>query len=257
MRRRTTVLFTIIWLEAVGECLESTEAPSRSPETEQLIFQATNEHRIKNKLPPLIWDQTLSDIAYRHSADMVFRSFFDHVNPDGQDPTDRIHRQHRQFIGDTGENLSVVVGAPPLAPTLISESAVNGWLRSPPHLANMLDSAFTHTGIGVAVGGVEAKVTHNFMRVRGILAKPVPELVGKDDRLELKVTAFPPKSAKPKRYILQPLQPDPEHPDPTAWPLSTRRPFVRPGKYTIQFCFPAPRSTFLEVFPGPRLEIVE
>ncbi|HXK60758.1 MAG TPA: CAP domain-containing protein [Acidobacteriota bacterium] len=257
MRRQTGVLFAIIWLEAAGDRLECTETPSRSPEAERLILQASNEFRLSNNLPALIWDQTLSDIAYRHSEDMILRSYFDHLNPDAQTPDERIHRQHRRFIGNTGENLSVVVGAPPLAPASISEQAIAGWLRSPPHRANILDKAFTHAGIGVAVKGVEAKITLNFMQVRGILESPIPEILAPDYEFDLRVVAFPPKNTKPKRYVLQPLQPDPKRPDPATWPLSTRRPLVKPGRYTIQFCFPVPRSKFLEVFPGPQIEILE
>ncbi len=257
MSRRTTILIAIIWLRAAGSELGSTEAPSRSGEAEQLVFKATNEFRIKNNLQPLIWDQRLSDIAYGHSADMIVRDFFDHVNPDGQAPTERIHRQHRQFIGNTGENVSVIVAAPPLDAMFISENAMSGWLKSPPHRENILDRAFTHIGIGVALSGVEAKLTQNFMQVRGILKEPVPESLKHDERLTLEVIPFPQNSPKAEKYIMEAVRPGSEHKEPAVWDLSTRRPSVAPGSYTIQFCFPAPQSRFLEVFPGPQIEILK
>ncbi len=257
MRRRTTVIFTMVWLTAAGGYLGSLETPSRSEEAEQLVFKATNEFRLKNNLQPLIWDQRLSDIAFGHSADMIVRNFFDHVNPDGQAPTERIHRQHRQFIGNTAENVSVIVGSPPLSPALISEQAMSGWLKSPLHRANILERAYTHIGIGVALGGVEAKLTQNFMQVRGILKEPVPADLRRNGRLRLEVVSFPQNSPKAEKYILEPLRPRSEHEEQAVWSLSTTHPSVPPGSYTIQFCFPKLGSQFLEVFPGPQIEIVK
>jgi len=257
MTKRTTILLAIIWLQAAPSYLVSTETPSRSPEAEKLVFKATNVARVRNSLPPLIWDQRLSDIAYAHSADMIAREFFDHVNPDGLGPNERIHRQHRQFIGNTGENVSVIVGSPPLDPATIAERAMVGWLRSPPHLRNIQDREFTHLGVGVAFRGVEAKVTQAFMQVRGMLKEPAPESLRRGERLNLEVISFPEKSSKAKNYILEPVSPASEQADPPVWPLSHTLPSVGPGSYTIQFCFPAPGSRFFEVFAGPRIEIVK
>jgi len=254
---RHTILSAVLLLTITGRYLESTQTPSRLPEAEQLLFQATNEFRVKNKLRPLVWDQRLSDIAYAHSAGMIVRSFFDHMDPDGRSPTERIHRQHRQFIGNTGENLSVVVGSPPLSPALISEQVMSGWQGSPPHRANILDLEFTHVGMGVAFSGVEAKVTQNFMQVRGILKEPVPEVLGPKERLKLEVVSFPEDTPKAKKYVLAPLGPVSQKGDPPVWALSETRPLAAPGRYAIQFCFPIPRSNFFEVFPGPEIQIVK
>ena len=249
--------YTVIWLMAAGAYLGSTENPSRSPEAEQLVFQATNKFRLENKLPALIWDQRLSDIAYDHSVDMIVRNFFDHVNPDGRNPMERIHRRHRQFIGNAGENLSVLVASPPLAPSLISDKAIGSWLDSPPHRANLLDPAFTHVGIGIAIAGVEAKTTQDFMQVRGMLEQPLPELLAHGEKLELKVVPFPEDSAKAEKYILEPLLPGSESAERVPWDLSVRHPKASPGRYRLQFCFPAPPSRFLEVFPVPEIEIAK
>jgi len=257
MRTRTTVLFAVVWLEAVSSYLGSAETPSRLPEAEQLISRATNEFRIQNQLRPLIWDQGLSDIAYRHSADMIVRDFFDHVDPDGRDPTGRVHRQHRQFIGNTGENLSVLVASPPFSPELISDQAFSGWLKSTPHRVNILDPAFTHIGIGVAVAGVEAKVTQVFMQVRGILKEPVPESLRRREEFDFDVVSFPQNSPRAENYILTPVGLGSEPADPVVWPISTKHPSAVPGSYTIQFCFPAARSRFFEVFPGPQIQILK
>ncbi len=257
MRQRTIVIVAIVWLNAAASHLTSSETPSRSPEAEQLIFKATNEFRIQNNLRPLIWDQRLSDIAYGHSADMIARNFFDHLNPDNQDPTWRIHRKHRQFIGNTGENISVIVASPPLAAAFISENAMSSWLKSPPHRLNIMDRAFTHIGVGVASSGVEAKVTQNFMQVRGVLKEPVPDSLRRGEKFKFEVIPFPENSSKAANYILQPLGTSSEPGDQEVWPLSTKHPRVTPGGYTIQFCFPAPRSRFFEVFPGPQIEILK
>jgi len=121
----------------------------------------------------------------------------------------------------------------------------------------LLDPAFTHVGIGVAIAGVEVKVTQNLVEVRGILKEPLPERLRPGEKLKLEVTPYPQEGPKAKRYILEPLEPPAEPREPANWPLSATRPSVAPGRYTIQFCFPMPRSRFLEVFPGPQIEIIK
>ncbi|RPI28892.1 MAG: CAP domain-containing protein [Acidobacteria bacterium] len=248
----------VFFLVTVTANLVPQEPPERSREAEQLIFRATNEYRINHQLAPLVWDDRLADIAYGHSADMIERDFFDHVNPEGENGLYRNVRLHRRFIGNTGENLSILIGSPPFDPSEISSRTFEGWLRSPRHLANLMDRAFTHIGIGVAMRGVEAKVTQNFMQVRGILKEPLPDSLAPGEKLKLEVVPFPEKSPKAKKYYLDFLQPDPKKDSqPTLLDLSVARPSVpEAGRYGIHFCFPL-RGTFFEDFPGPSIEITK
>jgi uncharacterized protein YkwD len=93
--------------------------------------------------PPLGVSRKLNDAADRHARDMARRGFFDHRGDDGSQPKDRVMRAGYQ-PRLTGENIAF---GPESA-----EEAVAGWLTSPGHCANIMDSRFQHIGIGLGVG---------------------------------------------------------------------------------------------------------
>lgn len=43
-------------------------------------------------MPPVYLDPQLNILAQRHAEDMVRRNYSAHVNPDGDDPTDRARK---------------------------------------------------------------------------------------------------------------------------------------------------------------------
>src|SRR4051812_3054463 len=61
----------------------------RVAELERRVHDLINKERRDHKLPPLAEDDGLSRVARRHSQDMAKRQFFDHINPEGLDPTAR------------------------------------------------------------------------------------------------------------------------------------------------------------------------
>jgi uncharacterized protein YkwD len=93
--------------------------------------------------PPLSVSRKLNDAADKHARDMARRKFFDHRGADGSQPKDRVIRAGYQ-PRLTGENIAF---GPESA-----EEAVAGWLASPGHCANLMDSRFQHIGIGLGVG---------------------------------------------------------------------------------------------------------
>src|SRR3954463_14551192 len=69
---------------------DSRDAPRISvPQLERRVHGLINKERTNVKRSVLQWDERLAQIARVHSADMVRRAFFDHINPDGADPTAR------------------------------------------------------------------------------------------------------------------------------------------------------------------------
>jgi uncharacterized protein YkwD len=93
--------------------------------------------------PPLSASRTLDDAASAHARDMARKTFFDHRGSDGRQPKDRVLRAGYQ-PRLTGENIAY---GPESA-----EEVVAGWLASPGHCANIMDSRFQHLGVGVASG---------------------------------------------------------------------------------------------------------
>jgi len=93
--------------------------------------------------PPLSASRELNGAATGHARDMARRKFFDHRGADGSQPKDRVLRAGYQ-PRLTGENIAF---GPESA-----EEAVDGWLASPGHCANIMDARFQHIGIGLATG---------------------------------------------------------------------------------------------------------
>lgn len=72
---------------------------------ERQMLDLTNASRLRFGEKPLEWDETGVRTARRHSKDMADRSFFDHVNPDGKDPFDRMNDDGMTFRA-AGENIA-------------------------------------------------------------------------------------------------------------------------------------------------------
>src|SRR5439155_22444884 len=60
------------------------------PRLEQKIHTLINSERQTKKINPLPPDEQLLDSARAHSQDVANRGFFDHVNPHGKSPRDRV-----------------------------------------------------------------------------------------------------------------------------------------------------------------------
>lgn len=93
--------------------------------------------------PPLIASRELNEAAANHARDMARRNYFEHQGADGSQPKDRVLRAGYQ-PRLTGENIA-------LGPES-AEEVVDGWLSSPGHCANIMDSRFQHIGVGLATG---------------------------------------------------------------------------------------------------------
>ncbi len=106
--------------------------------------KAVNRVRVRHGLRALAPDPVLIRVARAHSEDMVRRHYFDHEDPDGHRVGDRVTAAGIAW-SKVSENLAMNAGMDdPVA------RAVEGWMDSPGHRANILDPAVTHTGVGVA-----------------------------------------------------------------------------------------------------------
>jgi uncharacterized protein YkwD len=91
---------------------------------------------------PLTLNVSLERAALEHSRDMAAHNYMDHTGRDGSTPADRITRAGYKWRA-VGENLASAVMTP--------EEAVDVWLNSPHHCANLMDPGFTQMGIAFAV----------------------------------------------------------------------------------------------------------
>jgi uncharacterized protein YkwD len=101
--------------------------------------------------PALALSAPLEDVARAHADDMARRGYFDHTGADGSSPTERVTRGGYAWQ-IAGENLALG--------RMTAREAVDGWLASPGHCANIMEPRFTETGIALAAGRERDRPTY-------------------------------------------------------------------------------------------------
>jgi uncharacterized protein YkwD len=129
-------------------------------ETEWHIRFLTNQQRDIGRLPPLEGSPALADVARAHSRDMLARGFFDHRNPDGLGPRDRVVK-HGLSFKVVAENIYSARNGSTDAAELAS-IVVGGWMKSEGHRLNILDPSLKLIGVGVAVADRDVMATQLF-----------------------------------------------------------------------------------------------
>ena len=131
----------------------SSTAPSTAPSTsptldeanaiERRAFEQTNLVRAQNGLPLLKWDADVCRMARDHSANMSREGFFSHTTPDGKRLRDRARLVGILGFSVLAENIAYNQGyEDPGA------FAVERWMESPKHRANILSPEFRAMAIG-------------------------------------------------------------------------------------------------------------
>lgn len=113
-------------------------------QAEQQMLIMLNKERTSRGFQKVTMDPALTQVARKHSRDMLERGYFSHFTPEGKSPFDRM-AEGRISFGYAGENLA-------LAPN--TELAMQGLMQSPGHKANILSPNFKKVGIGVIDGGI-------------------------------------------------------------------------------------------------------
>jgi hypothetical protein len=105
------------------------------------LLTATNSQRTSNGSTPLTINSKLNASAQAKANDMVVRDYWSHNTPDGKEPWVFIDAQGYVYT-KAGENLAYGFSS--------SNETVIGWMNSPSHRANLLDTVFTEVGFGFA-----------------------------------------------------------------------------------------------------------
>ncbi|MBQ8879972.1 MAG: SafA/ExsA family spore coat assembly protein [Clostridia bacterium] len=111
---------------------------------EKEVIRLVNVERQKAGLLPLQHDWELSRVARYKSQDMRDNGYFSHTSPTYGSPFQMI-RSFGISYKSAGENIARGYTSP--------ESVVNGWMNSSGHRANILNSSFTHIGVGYVTEG--------------------------------------------------------------------------------------------------------
>lgn len=120
---------------------------------ERQVFDLTNVFRQKNGIGLLEWDDLIADTARKHSQDMSKRDYFDHTNPEGQSPFDRMKANGISY-SSAAENIASGYDN--------AFDVYNGWLNSSGHRKNMLNNNLQRLGVGIYDG----QYTQNFYTPR-------------------------------------------------------------------------------------------
>jgi len=91
---------------------------------------------------PLARSATLRGVARAHTLDMAAHGTVAHEGSDGSKPSDRVTRAGYHWRR-VAENVASGMASP--------EEAMDGWLASPGHCANLMNPEFTETGVAYVV----------------------------------------------------------------------------------------------------------
>lgn len=105
------------------------------------LHSGTNAERNANNLGSLALSATLNQAAQNKANDMVTRDYWSHNTPDGQAPWTFITAVGYSYQ-TAGENLAYGFTA--------SADTITGWMNSPGHRANILNTSFSEVGFGIA-----------------------------------------------------------------------------------------------------------
>ncbi|MFG1809824.1 CAP domain-containing protein [Streptomyces sp. NPDC049040] len=126
----------------------ATKAPSATPTSSTLaatraaILSLVNKERATAGCKALTASSSLDGLAQAFSDDMAARGFFDHTDPDGDDPWDRAKARGITNLG--GENIA--------RGQADAEAVMTAWMNSPGHRANILNCDYTTLGVGIHFG---------------------------------------------------------------------------------------------------------
>lgn len=130
----------------------TTTAPAKTETTapvagltaaEQQMLNLVNQERAKAGLQPLKADLELTKVARLKSQDMINKNYFDHNSPTYGSPF-QMMKQFGITYRTAGENI---------AGNQSVERAHTALMNSQGHRANILNSQYTHIGIGIQNGG--------------------------------------------------------------------------------------------------------
>jgi uncharacterized protein YkwD len=135
-----------------GVCRDARLEPNRRDirQVRAATLCLVNRERARHGEPALHWNERLVAAAQAHTESMAFGGYFAHVGPSGETPLTRMRRtgyisRSPRTGFEVGENIawgSLWLGTP--------RAIVAAWMASPGHRANILDSRFRDTGIGVS-----------------------------------------------------------------------------------------------------------
>lgn len=133
---------------STGGSSNTTTNTSGLTKDELEVFNLINEQRTKNGLSALKINSEVQNVARIKAQDMVKNNYFSHTSPTYGSPFDMLN-SFKVSYKTAGENI---------AGNSSNSAAVTAWMNSSGHKANILNSSFNYTGIGVVNGSKYGKI---------------------------------------------------------------------------------------------------
>jgi uncharacterized protein YkwD len=140
------------------------------------VIAATNVERIGGGQQPLSLNTKLSSAAMAKLQHMFDNQYFEHVGPDGTQPSDWVDGAEYAYKL-TGENLA-------LGDFSGDIDLVTAWMNSPGHRENIMKPEFTEIGIAVGKGMFDNHETWLAVQVFG---RPMPDCAPIDTELKTEI----------------------------------------------------------------------
>lgn len=170
------------------------------------VVQETNAERIKQGLKPLVENAKLNAAAPFKVRDMFEKQYFAHVSPSGIDAGDLADKVTYEYIA-IGENLA-------LGNFKNDVELVAGWMGSPGHRANVMNTRYEEIGVAVAKGVFEGRTTwlavQIFGRPRSACPQPDPNLEAQIDSYKIQIDDLG-RAALSLRQGIETMQPGRKH----------------------------------------------
>ena len=115
---------------------------------EQEVFNLINQQRTNQGLSALKVDYEVQNVARIKAKDMVSSNYFSHNSPTYGSPFDMLNSFKVKY-STAGENI---------AGNSSNSGAVNAWMNSSGHRANILNKSYNYTGIGVVSSPTYGKI---------------------------------------------------------------------------------------------------
>jgi len=122
-----------------GSSSNGTSITQNMTSDEKEVFDLINKQRVANGLSELKVDSEVQRVARIKAQDMVNNGYFSHNSPTYGTPFEML-QSFKVSYKTAGENI---------AGNSSNSGVVNAWMNSSGHKANILNSSFNYTGIGI------------------------------------------------------------------------------------------------------------
>ncbi|MBN1879210.1 CAP domain-containing protein [bacterium] len=255
MKKGFVLLFILILIGGLYPVRVCGETTVSVRDCARQIIELVNVERRQSGLPPLEMDEGLARTAFQHAVDMINRSYFDHISPDGETPDQRIALHHRGIlITATGENIWLRECSEDAVSTReLARRMVHDWMESPMHKANILYASYNILGVSVVIAGDRIYGVQHFAGIAGRIVPELPAMIRRGDTLRFGIDSLSRDLGSPKKFDLL----NPVSLQPVSDPIYLRSGHLSSpaGTFRLRLYFLSPNGSDWHVYLGPLIRV--